>query len=127
MPFQLANPDLLPDTDTARDADVYEVPLQAGDVVIMATDGLFDNLWEEQLLELVEEALADGRRDCDAAEELALMLTTVSHDNALDRNFRSPWAVEAAAAGVLPAMERMMPKGGKLDDCTVVVGIVQAA
>lgn len=39
---------------------MYEIPLEEGDVVILATDGLFDNLWDEQLLELVDEALQVG-------------------------------------------------------------------
>lgn len=35
--------------------------------------------------------------------------------------YRSPWIVEAARAGALPLMRSIRPRGGKLDDCTVVV------
>ena len=35
--------------------------------------------------------------------------------------YRSPWIVEAARAGALPLVRSIRPRGGKLDDCTVVV------
>lgn len=53
MPFQLASPELHADTDYAEDAEVFELDLQAGDVVVMATDGILDNLWDADLAKLV--------------------------------------------------------------------------
>ena len=55
MPFQLAAPQYDPETDTAEDAVLYNVRLEAGDVVVMATDGVFDNLWDEQLVKLIQQ------------------------------------------------------------------------
>ena len=52
-PFQLASAELWPQADSADDADVYEVDLQPGDVIIMGSDGLFDNMWDAQLEKIV--------------------------------------------------------------------------
>ena len=52
-PFQLASAELWPQADSADDADVYEVDLQPGDVIIMGSDGLFDNMWDSELEKIV--------------------------------------------------------------------------
>lgn len=57
MPFQLASPEILPDTDTAEDAMTYELDLEPGDVIVMGTDGLFNNMWDEELAPLVASGL----------------------------------------------------------------------
>lgn len=38
--------------------DLYNIHLEAGDILIMATDGLFDNLWPEAMLEIVDKVCA---------------------------------------------------------------------
>lgn len=48
-PYQAGSPKLLPHCDTADDAMVYELGLQENDLVLMATDGVFDNLWDAEL------------------------------------------------------------------------------
>ena len=59
-----------------------------------------------------------------AAEALAHLIVEAASENARSGSFRSPWAVEAAAAGALPFWARLLPRGGKLDDITAVVGYV---
>lgn len=125
MPFQLAHPDLLPGTDTADDADVYQVELRADDVILMGTDGLFDNLWDRQTLDIINSMLEEQPRTARVAQAIADRLAEQSHDNAVDTSFRSPWAVEACNAGILPVLDRARLRGGKLDDCTVVVAFVE--
>jgi serine/threonine protein phosphatase PrpC len=53
MPFQMAHPEVLPDTDFAEDAALDVLEVSPGDVVVLGTDGLWDNMWDTQLLELV--------------------------------------------------------------------------
>ena len=52
-PFQLASAELWPQADSADDADVYEVDLQPGDIIVMGSDGLFDNMWDAELEKIV--------------------------------------------------------------------------
>lgn len=49
MPAQMAACDCPEDYDTADDAVVYEVDLERGDLIIFATDGLFDNMWNDEM------------------------------------------------------------------------------
>ena len=58
MPLQLACAELLPGADGPDDADVYELDLAPGDVLVAATDGLFDNMWDRELERLLGAELA---------------------------------------------------------------------
>eukprot|EP00798_Chlamydomonas_sp_ICE-L_P010107 gene10107-8009_t len=58
MPFQMASPKVIPETDLAADADTY----QEGDVVICGSDGLFDNLFDEQIALQVHACVQKKRR-----------------------------------------------------------------
>ena len=40
--------------DRPKDAEVYQLKLEEGDVVVMGTDGLLDNLWPKEILDYVE-------------------------------------------------------------------------
>ena len=57
MPFQLACPGPEQYSDTSESAMVYELELEPGDVVVLATDGVLDNLWDDQIAEIVGKAL----------------------------------------------------------------------
>ncbi len=58
MPYQLACPQFLPETDIAADdADTSSFALQPGDIVVLGSDGLFDNVWDEQLKDVVAAGL----------------------------------------------------------------------
>ncbi|KAF9918298.1 hypothetical protein BX616_009490, partial [Lobosporangium transversale] len=40
-------------TDSPRDAQMFTVKVESGDIVVMGTDGIFDNLFDEDILEEV--------------------------------------------------------------------------
>mmetsp|Transcript_13166 Transcript_13166/g.17895 ORF Transcript_13166/g.17895 Transcript_13166/m.17895 type:complete len:117 (+) Transcript_13166:1985-2335(+) len=40
--------------DKPADADKYDVQLELGDVVVTATDGVFDNLFNREILDIIE-------------------------------------------------------------------------
>ena len=53
-PYQFAAcPDFTEDTDKPEHASSYELQLESGDVVVAATDGLWDNLHLEELIPLL--------------------------------------------------------------------------
>ena len=56
-PYQLASPTKWPEADTADDADVYEVEMLPGDVIVLGSDGLFDNMWNFELEAIIAEHL----------------------------------------------------------------------
>lgn len=57
MPYQLAVPGPDQYSDTSESAVVYELELHPGDVIIVATDGVLDNLWDSQMAMLVHQFL----------------------------------------------------------------------
>eukprot|EP00803_Ostreobium_quekettii_P009370 evm.model.scf_2408.2 EVM.evm.TU.scf_2408.2 scf_2408:14604-21143(+) len=99
MPYQLGDPDILEAADTPSDAAVDELPLQPGDVVVMGSDGVFDNLWVEDIGKMVSESLAlhGGRMGQREAQVLANKIVESAHENAGSAETRTPWAVEAAS------------------------------
>ncbi|KAK9823555.1 hypothetical protein WJX72_003722 [[Myrmecia] bisecta] len=127
MPFQLASPEILPETDSAQDAEMYELQLQGGDVVVFGTDGLFDNMWDEELAAIVGGRDKAAPMDVHAASAIAGSIARAAHEHSKNTQYRSPWVIEAATKGALSFWERLFPRGGKQDDCTVVVAFVAPA
>lgn len=80
--------------------------VREGDVVIVATDGLYDNVPDSDLIKLVGE-IDDPMA---LAETLGDMATT----RGVDKSYESPFMKAAKKAGV-------KWRGGKADDITVVV------
>ncbi|ETV81332.1 hypothetical protein H257_05879 [Aphanomyces astaci] len=118
-PFQLG----MGSRDTPEHGDVQTLPAQPNDLVLVATDGLFDNLSTPHLLELLNlisaESLVQGH---DAVQAMAFMATTVgdvAHDVAKSHTRLTPFALAARQAGYKDTA------GGKMDDITVVAALVQ--
>lgn len=133
-PYQFAScPDFTEDTDRPEDASEYELQLTSGDVIVAATDGLWDNLHTAELLPL----LPDSE---DTVKQAALQIANAASTNAFDDQYPSPYTVEAVRQGMdLPWWQKLLGarfkdgkfqlarlQGGKLDDITVVVAYVAA-
>ncbi|KAG9153002.1 hypothetical protein Leryth_024742 [Lithospermum erythrorhizon] len=95
-------------------ASKIRVRVEIGDVVVVATDGLFDNVFLEDLEKLVNY----GKRNNDTPDNLAKTITEYAHIKSLDTYYRSPFTVEAEKVG-----KKSM--GGKKDDITVVVAYIE--
>eukprot|EP00210_Caulerpa_lentillifera_P004292 g4095.t1 len=133
-PYQLTCLDYL-EGDKALDADGYKVHVEEGDVIIMGSDGIFDNIWDEGLEEIVEATLVrlPDRSEC-SAMAMANAISLAAHRNALNPEFYSPWTDGATrAAGQTTMVDRLVFEnthnpymGGKMDDCTTIVAFVSA-
>lgn len=134
-PLQLgAFPEFVQATDSADDADLYDIPVKPGDVIIVGSDGLWDNCYDSELVQMVPRSVEEVQR---AAEAMAALART----HATDPEFASPYIQEARQNGFdLPWWEKVLgarinngrielkdPTGGKLDDITVLVGFVEHA
>lgn len=126
MPFQLGNRTLIPYTDVPKSSLQSVVPVQPGDIVVMASDGFFDNVWDEDLAALVQDsclAEEDGEEDCVAT--MAEQLVNVAARNSQDQMYRSPWSVQCAEKNDnVSLLRKLFPRGGKVDDITVVLARV---
>ena len=96
FPFQLGQGS----PDQPEDGVVAGIKLKPEDIIVMATDGLWDNLFEEQVAELVVEQSDMTKLAKNIAEEARFAATEPGR--------KTPWS----------------DVGGKLDDITVVTALV---
>lgn len=106
--------------------DLFRVRVRAGDLILAATDGIFDNLFDHQLQALVAHHLgAVWRGGVEVQPQLQALAEGVTRkaqrigkqqDN---KDVITPFALAAHSEG-------LNFRGGKLDDATVVVGLVAA-
>ncbi|KMT05380.1 hypothetical protein BVRB_7g175120 [Beta vulgaris subsp. vulgaris] len=105
---------------TYLDALVSSVKLKEGDIVVMGSDGLFDNIFDREIVSTVASS--------NDVTETAKALARLARDHSMDSNFDSPYSSEARTKGIdVPSWKKflgMKLTGGKLDDITVVVGEV---
>ena len=96
-------------SDSPHQADSYNLDLLSGDIIIAGTDGLFDNVPDSLIIEIMR-SLTDENLS-ERMEELCQLCLAIANDN----NYLSPFAIEARKHGY------PNEKGGKMDDLTVVV------
>lgn len=92
---------------------VFMIPVAPGDVIVAGTDGLFDNLYSNEISAVVVNAVRSGLEPEVTAQNIAAL----ARQRALDRNRQTPFSAAAQEAGY-------RYYGGKLDDITVVVSYI---
>lgn len=112
FPYQIGSPDSMSDLPSAANRHVVDV--QHGDVLVAATDGLFDNVFPDEAAAIVGMSKEKGHSPKEAADLLAKFART----RAADPKHLSPFAYGAQQLGY-----RYL--GGKMDDITVVVAYIQ--
>ncbi|KAL5558084.1 hypothetical protein UlMin_034295 [Ulmus minor] len=102
--------------DLPSSGQVFTVPVAPGDVLIAGTDGLFDNLYNNEITAVVVHAMRAGFGPQATAQKIAAL----ARQRAQDKNRQTPFATAAQDAGY-------RYYGGKLDDITVVVSYVRSS
>ncbi|XP_031098320.1 probable protein phosphatase 2C 55 [Ipomoea triloba] len=101
-------------------AEKFEVKVKPGDIIVMATDGLFDNVYEFELLDLVYGADDKKSPLKKPPMNLARKIARYALKNSLNADFLSPFSEGYRIAGI---NEHAI--GGKYDDITVIVAYIQ--
>ncbi|KZV21206.1 hypothetical protein F511_17940 [Dorcoceras hygrometricum] len=101
--------------DPSNLAEFYRINLEEEDVIILASDGLLDNLYDQEIASEVSKYLAADSKP----EEIAQALAAKAQQVGTSTSARSPFADNAQAAGYAGY------SGGKLDDVTVIVSVVR--
>ncbi|CAN6238737.1 unnamed protein product [Urochloa humidicola] len=110
-PYQLTSDG---DGDSLAKAKVGDMPVEDGDVVVVGTDGLFDNVRDDQLERAVSRGTGLGFSPKDMADIIARIAYNISMDESAD----SPFSRECSKEyGELFC-------GGKKDDITVIVAYI---
>ncbi|EEF37237.1 probable protein phosphatase 2C 55 [Ricinus communis] len=99
--------------DLPSSGQVFTFPVSPGDVIIAGTDGLFDNLYNNEVTAVVVHAVRAGLGPQVTAQKIAAL----ARQRAQDRNRQTPFSAAAQDAG-------FRYYGGKLDDITVVVSYI---
>ncbi|KAG6766842.1 hypothetical protein POTOM_028017 [Populus tomentosa] len=102
--------------DLPSSGQVFTIPVAPGDVIIAGTDGLFDNLYNNEVTAVVVHAIRTGL----GPEATAQKIAALARQRALDTNRQTPFSTAAQDAGY-------RYYGGKLDDITVVVSYVTSS
>ncbi|XP_031484845.1 probable protein phosphatase 2C 26 isoform X3 [Nymphaea colorata] len=116
-PFQLSSEIV---GQTYEDAVVSNVEVMEGDTIVMGSDGLFDNVFDHEIV-----SVTSTHKD---ASEAATALASLANKHSIDVEFDSPYAKEARDQGFdVSIWQKLLGRkltGGKLDDITVIVGQV---
>ncbi|PON98480.1 PPM-type phosphatase domain containing protein [Trema orientale] len=115
-PFQLGHGQK---SDRPECAVEMEFRVIAGDIVVMGSDGLLDNLFEWEIEEIIQKEyhklLKENKDSANKYEDLAYQIAETAYYKSLDKYCMTPFAIACTLA-------EKKHKGGKMDDITVVVG-----
>lgn len=101
-------------SDHINDADDYMISVESGDLVVMGSDGVWDNLYIEEILEIVEKNYIQNTLN---PEDVAVKLATMAREKSIGGE-NTPFGDE-----VKLKMGQEW-NGGKKDDITVVLSLV---
>ncbi|KAB2017054.1 hypothetical protein ES319_D08G134000v1 [Gossypium barbadense] len=113
FPYQLGNS---ANCAKPRQAQVIKVRVAAGDVIIAGTDGLFDNLFELQILATASKGIEQDL----GAEEMVWEMAQLAYQPSRDKAAVTPFMEASKRAG-------RFRDGGKGDDITVIVSRILGA
>ncbi|XP_010547493.1 PREDICTED: probable protein phosphatase 2C 80 [Tarenaya hassleriana] len=99
--------------DMPSSGQVFTIEVKEGDAIVAGTDGLFDNLYNDEIVGVVVNSVRAGLDPKGTAEKIAELARQI----AVDRNRQTPFSAAAQEAGY-------RYYGGKLDDITVVVSYI---
>lgn len=111
-PYQLGHQDM---ADKAEHAMLAHIPLVPDDVLVMGSDGLWDNVSEDEILHIVLEE--KNSPSTPRPMNIAQKLTKAAFYNSHDKGKVTPYSL-----GATEAFE-MVFNGGKQDDIAVVVAL----
>ena len=97
--------------DGFNQAHMYTVQVKVGDLLLVGSDGLWDNLYEEEVLDMLNAGAS--------CEHLAGLLTRKAYQRSIS-SAKTPFEDEAVATYGLRAW-----KGGKQDDITVIAAWIR--
>jgi len=113
-PFQLQ----VGGKDKVTDAQLFSHAVELGDVIILGSDGLFDNLHDHEIADVVRFSTKRRKKDKHALKDVANELMDLAFEASSTRGRKTPYARAASEEF------DMVYTGGKKDDITVCIAEV---
>lgn len=104
--------------DAPSEAQVLEMKLRDGDIVVAYTDGFSDNVFPVDMLRICKLSSRTAGTEQEQVQAMADRMVEYSRKCMFNKNRVSPFERDAASQG-------MFFRGGKPDDVTVVVALVR--
>ncbi|KAI9088336.1 phosphatase 2C-like domain-containing protein [Phlyctochytrium arcticum] len=105
--------------DSPADAQSFRVKVEEGDIVIVGSDGMFDNVFDEDIVEIVRSVTQNKKIAHIDPQRISDALLRRARETAEDNRFaNSPFQSRAIQEG-------LYYQGGKMDDVTVLAGVVR--
>lgn len=118
VPYQLGS-----GNESIDDAWKYQISLLPGDTVIIASDGLFNNVYRSKILSIINSYPISSETPTALCQQMADELAQVAYEYSTSNKYWSPFAQRSYEMGVNEAFD-VEQLGGKPDDITVIVGRV---
>jgi protein phosphatase PTC7 len=100
--------------DTPAAAEVFSVPVQVGDIILLCTDGIYDNVTDDQLISMAEEYWLKNYAVDEISQAIANRAFEISQDKMIDTPF-----------SIMAREENILWRGGRPDDITIIVAKVE--
>merc|ERR1712048_1281754 len=88
-PYQLGYKELVDYVNTAADAELLEFPVKPGDIVVAGSDGLFDNVFDADIVRVATETAKLGST-VSATKAASEELVKLARKHAEDPTYESP-------------------------------------
>lgn len=124
-PFQVGVPSH--NSDEPSSGKLEQIQLQPGDLILIGSDGLFDNLFDNKILNIINTEMkilnnTVEKKYTEVARNIAKVLTVEAKQiGETDRNVITPFSSELTQL----KSSSFIYEGGKNDDTTVVVAIIE--
>jgi len=118
VPYQLGS-----GNDSIEDAWRYQISLLPGDTIVLASDGLFNNLYRSNILSIINSYPISAEDPSALAQSMADELASTAEQQSNNPKIWSPYAQRSYELGITEAFA-LNQLGGKPDDITVIVGRV---
>jgi protein phosphatase PTC7 len=85
-------------SDAPESADTFSFQVENGDVILVATDGVFDNVPKDLLLETLKGV--EGENDAVKLQMTANSIALMARSLSFDSEFMSPFAINARKSNI---------------------------
>ncbi len=82
--------------DKPEDSDIYQMRVREGDLLLLATDGVFDNLFEEEILAIVNNHSRNREKTIATARALSSQIAQDAYTRSKKVHVKTPFSIKKA-------------------------------